>query len=40
MAKVSEQVSEDSKKMQDLAQEFKEELDSLVSENTKEAAPE
>ncbi len=33
MAKVSEQVSEDSKKMQDLAQEFKNELDNLVSEN-------
>ncbi|WP_136808867.1 phasin family protein [Desulfosediminicola flagellatus] len=35
LAKISEQVSEDSKKIQDIAQEFKDELDALVSENTK-----
>lgn len=33
LAKVSEQVSEDSKKMQELANEFKQELDNLMSEN-------
>lgn len=35
LAKISEQVSDDSKKIQDIAQEFKDELDTLVSESTK-----
>jgi phasin family protein len=40
MAKVVEQVSEDSKKMQDIAQEFKDELDTLVSTTTEKAKSE
>lgn len=40
MAKVFEQVSEDSKKLQDLAREFKDELNTLASENTEKKKPE
>lgn len=40
LAKVSEQVSEDSKKIQDIAQAFRDELDNLVSESTKETEKE
>jgi phasin family protein len=38
LAKMSEQVSADSKKMQDIAQEFKDELDNLTSENVTAAS--
>lgn len=40
IAKVSEQISEDSKKIQDIAKEFKDELDNMVSDNIKESKPE
>lgn len=39
-AKISEQISEDSKKLQDIAQEFRDEFDNLVSEQTNETAEE
>lgn len=40
IAKISEQVSDDSKKLQDIAQEFRDELDTLVAENSKDTTAE